>query len=111
MTDKEKLSLACRLSGVVEGSEDADLLSSTYLHAAKRVILSERHPFSEDPDSETWEARFDFLQGEIAADMFLRRGAEGEKSHSENGVSRSWESAGVSKHLLARIVPKAGVLK
>ena len=37
--------------------------------------------------------------------MFNRRGAEGEISHKENGVDRTWATAGVPKHLLSRIVP------
>jgi hypothetical protein len=42
--------------------------------------------------------------------MFNKRGAEGETSHSENGVSRTYSSASVSEELLREITPKAGVV-
>ena len=42
--------------------------------------------------------------------MISKRGAEGETSHSENGVSRSYASAGVSEELLREITPKVGVV-
>jgi hypothetical protein len=42
--------------------------------------------------------------------MFNKRGAEGETAHSENGVSRTYQSANVSEDLLKEITPKAGVV-
>ena len=46
----------------------------------------------------------------IAIDLYNKRGAEGEKAHSENGVSRTYESSWVSQQLLDEIIPKAEVL-
>jgi hypothetical protein len=111
MADADKTSLACSLAGVPAGGADATLLSETYLPLAMGVVLRERNPFSDDPEGEEWEARYDHLQCEVAVDMFSRRGAEGERSHNENGISRAWETGGVSKSLLARIVPRAGIIR
>ena len=39
----------------------------------------------------------------------IARGAEGEKSHSENGISRTYENAELPDSLLREITPIAGV--
>lgn len=110
MTDAEKLGLALDLAGACDQTgEAARLMGSAYLPAARDAILAARNPFSADPSAETWEARYDRLQCEVAAAMYDRRGAEGETAHSENGVSRTWGSAGVPRHLMQRVVPRGKV--
>jgi hypothetical protein len=42
--------------------------------------------------------------------MYNKLGVEGQTSHSENGVSRSYSSASVSEELLREITPKVGVV-
>jgi hypothetical protein len=56
------------------------------------------------------EPRYKDLQIRIAVEMFAKRGAEGETSHSENGISRTYSSANISEDLLREITPKAGVI-
>ena len=101
MTQLERLKI--RITEKVTDTELEDILES-----AKAVILSRRFPFNEWPDE--IEDRYKDLQIRIAVEMFSKRGAEGETSHSENGVSRSYASAGVSEDLLSEITPKAGVV-
>ena len=78
------------------------------LESAKAVILSRRFPFSEYPAE--IEDRYKDLQIRIAVEMIAKRGAEGETSHSENGVSRAYSSASVSEELLREITPKVGLV-
>ena len=52
-------------------------------------------------------ARYTDLQVRIAVVMYSQRGAEGETSHSESGVSRTWQGLDA---LLAEVVPLAKVL-
>ena len=47
---------------------------------------------------------------EIAAYLLSRQGAEGEKSHTENGVTHTWDSAHVPEAMLAGMTPAAGVV-
>ena len=101
MTQLERLKI--RITETVTDAELEDILES-----AKAVILSRRFPFGEPP--EEIENRYKDLQIRIAVEMFSKRGAEGEISHSENGVSRSYASASVSEDLLKEITPKAGVV-
>lgn len=111
MTDGDKLELAEKLAGVeAADSDSSSLLADVYLPAAMWVILEARNPFDAELSESSWEARYDCLQCEIAVDLFNRRGAEGEVSHKENGVDRTWASANVSRALMQRIVPKAKVV-
>ena len=101
MTQLERLKI--RITETVNDAELEDILES-----AKAVILSRRFPFGEQP--EEIENKYKDLQIRIAVEMFSKRGAEGETSHSENGVSRSYASANVSEDLLREITPKVGVV-
>ena len=101
MTQLERLKI--RITEKVTDAELADILES-----AKAVILSRRFPFGDFPPDV--EERYKDLQIRIAVEMFNKRGAEGETSHSENGVSRSYSSASVSEELLREITPKVGVV-
>lgn len=101
MTQLERLKK--RITENVPDEELEDILES-----AKAVILSRRFPFGAIlPDV---EERYKDLQIRIAVEMFNKRGAEGETSHSENGVSRTYSSASVSEELLREITPKVGVV-
>ena len=101
MTQLERLKI--RITESVNDMELEDLLES-----AKAVILSRRFPFGEWP--EEIEAKYKDLQIRIAAEMYNKIGAEGQTSHSENGVSRTYASASVSEELLREITPKGGVV-
>lgn len=104
LSDGDKVSLTRTLCGVEEGAHDA--LLTSYLALARGRILALRNPFSADPDAEAWEPRYDTLQCEFAADMYNRRGAEGETSHTEGGITRKWGTDSVSRGLVQRVVPK-----
>ena len=101
MTQLERFKL--RLTENASDEELEDLLES-----AKAVILSRRFPFGEVPDE--IENRYKDLQIRIAVEMYNKKGAEGQVSHSENGISRSFASASVSEDLLREITPKGGVV-
>ena len=101
MTQLERLKI--RITEDVNDIELEDILES-----AKAVILSRRFPFGEQPTE--IEDKYKDLQIRIAVEMYNKRGAEGETSHSENGISRSYSSATVSDDLLREITPKAGVV-
>ena len=87
---------------------DNELELEDILESAKAVILSRRYPFGEQPLE--IEDRYKDLQIRIAVEMYNKRGVEGQTSHSENGVSRTYSSANVSEELLSEITPKAGVV-
>ena len=93
------------------GEEDTTLLGDL-LDTAKNAILSRRFPFGDWPtdNGETYvESRYENLQFRIALDLYNKIGAEGEVRHSENGISREYESSWISQQLLQEVVPFAGV--
>ena len=105
MTQAEKLQL---LKALV-GESDTEEVLLTYLNIAGHKILNRAYPYgTEETEVPT---RYDFLQCEIAAYLLNKRGAEGQTSHSENGISRSYESADVPESMLGAVTPMAGVIR
>lgn len=109
MTDVEKLAL-CR--AMVDQSADtdgwSDSIVKSYLEMAGQKILSRAYPY-DDTVIEV-PRRYGYLQCEIAAYLLNKRGAEGELSHSENGISRTYENADVPDSMLRDIVPHCGLV-
>lgn len=68
-----------------------DALVSVYLEDAASAILQRRYPFGVPAVYDI--SQYDMLQCKLAARYFLRRGAEGEIMHNENGVNRTYGSA------------------
>ena len=109
MTDAEKLANLRVMCGLSE-SEMPDTTLTIYLGNAKNLILRKAYPLVADYSVMSLPVRYDSLQVEIATELVLKRGAEGEVGHSENGVNRSYESAYVSQTLLSQIVPCTRVI-
>jgi hypothetical protein len=105
MTQTEKLQL---LKAMV-GESDTEEVLLAYLNIAGNKIINRAFPY----DSEVTEVprRYEFLQCEIAAYLLNKRGAEGQTGHSENGISRSYESADVPESLLGAVTPNVGVIR
>lgn len=99
MTNLERLKLRT--------SEADDSILTDCLESAKSAILARRFPYSEW--AEDLEPKYLDLQYRIALDLYNKMGAEGQMSHSENGIARTWESSWISKQLLSEVVPKVGV--
>ena len=98
-----------RLKARLEGEDFSDALLSDLLESAKYIIFEHRFPFSDYP--EQLEPRYQNLQLQIAVELFGKMGADGQINHSENGISRSWQSADVSYDLLSRITPISMVVR
>ena len=86
----------------------SDELLLAYLTIAGRKIIDRAYPY--DDTIETVPKRYEILQCEIAVHLLNKRGAEGETSHSENGISRSYENADVPESLLGVVIPNVGVI-
>ena len=104
MTQEDKLKL---LKAMV-GESDTEEVLLAYLDIAGSKIINRAYPYGTD-EAEV-PGRYDFLQCEIAAYLLNKRGAEGQTSHSENGISRSYESADVPESMLGAVTPMVGVL-
>lgn len=103
MTDTEKLEM---LSSMVD--ENNVTLLNVYLTIAKNKILNRAYPY--DNTKTEVPSKYDVLQCEIAAYLYNKRGAEGQTSHDENGIKRTYESADVPESMLKQITPHVGVI-
>ena len=90
------------------GVVPSDEILTDCIENAKHAILSRRFPYGNYPSDV--ENRYKELQYRLAIEIYNRLGAEGEISHSENGISRSWDGSWASSQLLNEIVPFAGVV-
>ncbi len=105
MTENDKLKT---LRSMV-GDGDSDDVLSTYLEVSANKILRKAYPY----DNLIMEvpSEYEMLQCEIAAYLLNKRGAEGQTSHSENGISRTYENADIPPSMLKAIIPHVGVIR
>lgn len=109
MTMAEKISQVRAMIG--KYSDDADWTDSVllaYLNIAGQKILNRAYPY--DDSMIDIPVKYEFLQCEIATYLLNKRGAEGQTSHSENGISRGYESADVPLSMLKDVTPFVGVV-
>lgn len=99
MTDTEKRE-ALALS-IAPDTEDEIVLDGL-LSLAASLILNRMYPFGYD-DAKTVPLRYEQIQIQLAVELYTQRGAEGQTSHSENGISRSWPE----KSALLKMIPQS----
>lgn len=97
MSDVEKVQAL-----VGNDTEATSAVVTTYLSIAESAIINRRYPYDvpETPDI----AKYDDLKCRLAARYFLRRGAEGEIAHNENGINRTYASVN-DEDLLMEVTP------
>lgn len=94
---------------LVENDQAAtDALVGVYLNDAKAAILRRLYPFGIPETVIDVPPIYEMLWCKLAARYFLRRGAEGEKLHEENGINRQYGSVN-DEDLLSEVTPYAWV--
>lgn len=99
MTLADKISFTRTL--VENDSQATDEILTVYLKKAESAISLRLYPFGKE--NFVVPTQYEVLQCELAARYFLRRGGEGESSHSENGISRRYGSVN-DEDLLSEVV-------
>lgn len=89
--------------GIAPDVAENDVLESE-LMAAEAMILNKMYPFGYE-EGKVIPARYERLQIKLAIELYSQRGAEGQTSHGENGVNRSWPEV---SRILKQIVPHVG---
>ena len=102
MTDAEKLN---KLMTMLDDDVSTNV-ANTFLKAAEKAVINLAFPFGDG--TEVMPEKYEEVQIEIAAYLISKRGAEGEVTHTEGGVTRTYESADLPLALRTRITPKAG---
>lgn len=101
MTPEEKIATVREL---VNSEEATTSLVSTLLKKAEYAIRSRMYPIRLPQNMEfSVPEQYEFLQCDLAARYFLRRGGEGETLHSENGIDRHYASVN-DEDLLSEVI-------
>ena len=85
-----------------------DALVTVYLDDAQSAILRRLYPFGIPDSVDSVPDIYGMLWCKLAVRYFLRRGAEGEIVHDENGINRQYGSVG-DEDLLREVTPYAWV--
>ena len=101
MTDSEKLNL---MRSMIAPDTDTDEVLGATIQLAQSLVLNRLYPFGYE-DNTVVPSRYEYLQIELAVELYSKRGAEGQVSHSENGISRSWPE---KSRILSQIMPHCG---
>lgn len=104
MTDFEKIAMVKAMN-----DETDDDVISAFLTIAGNKICRIAYPF--DDTAVIVPTKYETLQVEAACYLLNKRGAEGQTSHSENGINRSYENADLPDSMIRAIVPMAGVVR
>jgi len=108
MTEERKIDVLRTM--IDDRDEDAEVLS-VFLELAGDKILNRMYPYREDYTGLTVPDRYVSIQLKVAAYMLLKRGAEGQIQHIENGVHRNYGSADIPDGMLAEVVPYAQAIR
>ncbi len=104
MTNEQKIE---KIKVLISPDTADELLLHCLLEQAEGIILNRRYPFGV-PEGASLSPMHEQIQLRIVVELFGKMGAEGQLSHSENGITRSWEAGDVSASLLRHIIPVCG---
>lgn len=108
MTLDEKLEMVVTLlGGEVTGSEEERL--QAYLSAASKEILAWRYSYAGNAPSEVPE-EYEMTQIMAVIAGFSQSGAEGQATHSENSISRTFNYPDMLHYIRRNVIHKVGVL-
>lgn len=94
------MSQLLKLKSLVGNPSNEDDILQFYLDNASDIICDIRN-------SDKVEKKYLSTQIKIAIELYNKRGAEGQISHSENGIGRAYEKSDISPSLLMNITPVA----
>ncbi len=95
----------------IESSSDMTIsedVVNTFFQLSKNAILLRRYPYAKDISDKELPSIYDSLCVRLAVYMYNKQGAEGEISHTENGVSIKWENGDLPDSLMSEIIPLSG---
>lgn len=109
MTDTEKI-LYIREVGDFKDKSDigeyiiSDSVLLARLKEAEDAIMNRAYPYGYD-DSMEFPKKYEMLSMKIAIFLQNKSGAEGQTSHSENGIARDYGNADIPAEMLTPVIP------
>ena len=104
MTQDEKI---VQLKSMLGADAPRDEELTTLLLITKGAILNRRYPLGQWLEDEV-PTKYEHIQLMACVHLFNKQGAEGQTSHSENGITRQYEVGDIPNSLLNQIIPMAG---
>lgn len=108
MTTAEKLSMLKTFLKIAGTASDTEL--SVYLDFAKREILAWLYSGNTPTDVTDVPTQYETVQVMACVVGYGLSGAEGQKGHSENGISRTFEYADMVEYIHNNVIPFAVVM-
>lgn len=99
------------LKTYLNNDDSEDSLLSLLLSQAENKVLNKRYPFGyANEEKQLALEKYSDVVMDIAVFLYNKQGAEGQTGHSENGISRSYENAGIPDSFVQDIVPVAKLI-
>lgn len=108
MTTEAKVAQLKALLNITDTTQDSVL--AVYLDLAKAEILSWLYSGKTPEGVTDVPAQYEPTQIMACVAGFSQSGAEGQLTHSENGVSRSWKYEDMVAYVRSRVIPYAVVI-
>lgn len=108
MNSTEKLAQLKSLLKITDTKLDGEL--TVYLDFAKAEILSWLYNGKTPEGVTDVPARYEPTQVMACVAGFSQSGAEGQTSHTENGISRSWKYDDMVAYIRSKVIPFVEVL-
>lgn len=111
MSNDEKLAMLMSLLGapVCGSSSNFEETLKAYLTAAEKEILAWRYSYSaQSVDSVPPEYEMTQIYAVIAG--YSQSGAEGQMTHSENGIARTFKYPDMIRYIRTNVIPLCGVM-
>ena len=105
MLDSEKVAL---VKAMTDETDEAIIMA--FLSLAGDAVYHAACPYR-NSDKISVVSEYEGVQIRAAAYYLNKRGADGEKSHNENGISRTYENSDLPDSLLREFTPIVGVSK
>lgn len=111
MLDTEKLSMVKTVMAIAESDTSEDSRITVYLSAAAKEIIAWRYSYSaaETPVLVVPD-EYEMTQVFAVVNGYSQSGAEGQTSHGENGISRSFKYDDMIAYIRSHVIPLCGVL-
>lgn len=109
MNADEKLKMVKTLLDIAEFDTSEDSFIKVYLTAAEKEIISWRYSLS-SKTVDTVPAEYEMTQIFAVIAGYSQSGAEGQTSHSENSISRTFSYPDMLHYIRKNVIPFCGLI-
>lgn len=109
MTDTEKISMIKSIIGIASSDTSEDPRLAVYLTASAHEILAWRYSLSASPETDV-PAEYEMTQVYAVIAGYSQSGAENQRQHSENGISRVFRHSDMVEYIRANVIPLCKVM-